>query len=318
MDPKKIMAVSSISLAVFLAGHLLLCSKKDNGPTGPSYINPSALNGTWGLGRMDVDLYLTTKTGQTAIDFYNQATGTITVTGACTTSLNYFSPTIFPFVKVIASNLSALEDPKPYPNYSFVILETNTLSMAVFNINLDSTTVDSFYVIGPDYQFDSTSYTLQVSDLKLSDLTGTRKVTLNGSLTARVVQVPALTQTYVTTLEDTSLVDGTDTVSFAQDSTFYRIQGNTAGAETTSGTWELSNNNLIMVVIDTVFATIVTDTSAYSVTLNGNQLTAKEDEYRDFTEIAGLPYSVLELLLNLEQDSIDSAVVNVNYILNRK
>lgn len=307
------MDLKKISLLFWLPLAFLLCSDKGNGPSSNP---PASLAGTWVMESGDVDVYITSKTAQQAIDLPNPGTGAITVTGACHTSLTYFisrMADVIPFGVASASFLE-IED-KPYPYYTFIVARFQNLVYGVFNAHYDSAAVDTFFIIGPGYQFDSTAYVLTLDNLVLNTGTGTKSVTLNGTLAARTIHLPALTQTFMSTIRDVLDDDETHTVIFNADSTFTRIVAGDTQADTFDGTWRTALDTLTMIDLIPAGPDTARDTTVYLYSLAGTKVTVTDVELRDFRDQTGLLYTHLELAYSLETGSIDTAVAGMKYNL---
>jgi len=308
-----------ILTAVFL---FAACEKNSTNP-GIQENDTSNLIGTWNPSLAAGEVTIMTNSDQQALDFLSQATGSITITGAHETNLNYLLVLNLGAVRMIqvANQLVIpefeLEKTSVYPVFRLELMDIGVAGSARFIAELSDSEIQNFIGNYTEFTYDPATFSLSVNNSELIKDDFSTSVTANGILTGQSIPVPANVSTSVLSLP--LLLDNAGSLTLNQDGTFTGVLIFDSESDTLTGTWAVTGANQIKFT-----ATFEGEqgpqtesiTAAYSVNAGVLTLTLEEnpvdyiDEIADLTEEEFL--NLMELVFGLDPGSLESVLVRAS------
>lgn len=292
------------TLALVMAA-MVGCGDVDKGTSATQGEDFTAtdLVGVWAMNSMDINLYLTTSSNQTAWDIFKPGTGAITVSGAYSASLGY--------VRQKDGAVSVVDFPAhksdEYPNFNLIAASrgigggiTVDILILTYAVSKDSNIV---FTANNSFTLDTVSHTLTVDDVVLISATGDDSVRVDGVVTQRSVAVPADIKTSVTTFVQDDL---DRELHLASDSTSLLVENVSTSPDSSSGTWEVLGDTLALYHLVLVNGAVVYDTTYIDVFLNGNNVlgTMLKRAWCDVEQPQDTCFMNAEAMLSLDAGSV--------------
>ena len=211
--------------------------------------HPAELVGSWNTTAQNMDVIVTSRSAQKMADTFSKGIGSIKITGDQQAELNYLirgredDGTLV----VVATNLKDLFgfDENDYP-VCYLMFRMITNPTAILNIMLSETEGVVYAGLGTSFSYDSENHTLTATQLQLIEVDLGDSVTVNGTLSNVLVDIPANTPTRVLTMEMNP--EAGSLVIFSADGKFSRTSMYDWGTENSIGTWEVSDSENLKII----------------------------------------------------------------------
>lgn len=241
--------------------------------------HPEELVGTWYYTDGNYYTEITTNSNQTMVDRFSEGIGSIDVSGEVTETLTYMMVVEYNGdVSIYITNQSMYTMEPDFPIYMvFMYSYGGTLSASF--IAQESEEDYTYYTTdNVDYSYDASIYTLTIDSTYFFEMPDSSTVvTIAGTLQSQTINIPANSPTQVDVGVDPFDYISEFTVSLEADGSWLRtmvmeFEGETE-TETGVGTWEVDDDQLIIIEEYEENGETEIDTVELDFTLSGNTLT---------------------------------------------
>ena len=186
-------SIRFLPLMIFVGMVLWTCDDQENSGDAK---HPDEIVGTWHQTSGESDIIITTNSDQLLIDQFAEGIGSISITGAHTTTLTYLSfYTDSNFVSVIATEFGLLD--LEGANYALFIFIGDSDTSVSFLANLNSDSPIFYNTSDLNFSIDLSTYTVAVDNIQFYTPDSSASITANGTLAAATINIPANTPTSV-------------------------------------------------------------------------------------------------------------------------
>ena len=304
-------SIHFLPLMIFVGMVLWTCDDQED-PGDAKH--PEEIVGTWNQTSAEFDIIITTNSDQILVDQFAEGNGSISITGAHTTTLTYLSfYTDSNFVSVFAAEFGPLdlED----ANYFLSLAIIDGKSSAFFIANISSESPIFYNTSDLNFSIDLSTYTVAVDNIQFYTEDSSASITANGTLAAATTNIPANMPTSV----PFPFPESADqiTLIFNADGTVIDLEDST---NSTTDTWEVENG--VMTIISTYSEDGETsiDTTVFDYTLNAGELTLmmEGDLCEDDAEFSKEEcLEIFESLWLLTSGSLTAARISVSLTFSR-
>lgn len=278
--------------------------------------HPEELVGTWYFTDGEFDIEITTNSDQTMVNQFSEGIGSIDVSGEVTATLTYMIMMVEEddgFVGIMVLNQSPYtvslgEQDSPF--YAFAIYPPEDYVSAMFMVYESEYNYTYYTTDTIEFFYDTSTYTLTINstdfmelDMSTYEIDSSSVVTISGTLQNQTTNIPANSPTQVSFVGDLTDYFSEFTVSLNTDGSWLRtmvmeFEGETE-TETGVGSWEVDDDQLIIIEEYEEDGETEVDTVELDFTLSDNTLTIimGEDWCEDDED-----YSVEECLEEAEGD----------------
>ena len=306
-------SIHFLPLMIFVGMVLWTCDDQED-PGDAKH--PEEIVGTWNQTSAEFDIIITTNSDQILVDIFAEGNGSISITGAHTTTLTYLSFYMDSnFIFVSASELGLFDFEEA--NYSLSLAILDGYSSAFFIANMRSDSPIFYNTSDLNFSIDLSTYTVAVDNIQFYTEDSSASITANGTLAAATTNIPANMPTSV----PFPFPESADqiTLIFNADGTVIDLEDST---NSTTDTWEVENG--VMTIISTYSEDGETsiDTTVFDYTLNAGELTLMmEGDLCEAFVGFGLTQEecleTFESLWQLTSGSLTAARINVSLTFSR-
>ncbi|MCH8838134.1 MAG: hypothetical protein IIA60_10115 [Candidatus Marinimicrobia bacterium] len=304
-------SIRFLPLIIFVSMVFWTCADQED-PADTKH--PDEIVGTWNQTSAEFDIIITTNSDQILVDQFAEGNGSISITGAHTTTLTYLSfYTDSNFVSVFAAEFGPLdlED----ANYFLSLAIIDGKSSAFFIANISSESPIFYNTSDLNFSIDLSTYTVAVDNIQFYTADSSAGITADGTLAAATINIPANVPTSVpfnipeSEYQITLVFNADGTVIDLEDSTY-----------STTDTWEVENG--VMTIISTYSDDGETfiDTVEFDYTLDAGELALMMEgdlceDFIGFTQEECL--EIYESLWLLTSGSLIAARISVSLTFSR-
>lgn len=251
--------------------------------------HPEELVGTWYFTDGEFYTEITTNSDQTMVDKFSAGIGSIDVSGEVTATLTYMGAYDEDgAVQISLANQSVFGN-WDFPIYMVFIYSYGGTLSASFIAQESEEDYTYYTTDNVDYSYDASTYTLTINstdfmelDMSTGEIDSSSVVTISGTLQSQTINIPADTPTLVGFGEYLFDYMSEFTISLEADGSWLRtmvmeFEGETE-TETGVGTWEVDDDQLIIIEEYEENGETEIDTVELDFTLSGNTLTLTMEE----------------------------------------
>lgn len=245
MNKKLLKMIGMIVLSIMC---FTTCDKNSTEPEKNDK-HPSQLVGDWKSTTQTMDVIVTSNTEQKVPNFFAQANGSIAITGQQQANLKYMitgredDGTLVVIAATMKDLFEYNENDFPIHFLMYRMAATPTVMLQAM---LSETEVVQYSGAATNINYDHSNFSLSANNVTLFTTDSSDSVTVNGTLAAVAVNVPANTATTVFSLDDATALESI--INFSADGKFTRTSTYDWGTENSTGTWEVSDGDNLKIV----------------------------------------------------------------------
>ena len=279
--------------------------------------HPDEIVGTWHQTSAEFDISITTNSDQMLVDQFAEGIGSISITGAHTTTLTYlifYMDTNYISVLATEFGLLDLED----ANYFLSLAIIGGYSSAFFSANISSDNPIFYNTSDLNFSIDLSTYTVAVDNLQFYTEDSSASITADGALVASTINIPANTPTSVPFSIPESAYQ--TTLVFNADGTVIQLFDLEDSTQSMTDTWEVENGVLTIISTYSDDGETFIDAVEFDYTLDAGELALmmEGDLCEDDAEFSKEECrEIFESLWQLTSGSLTAARINVSLTFSR-